>query len=352
MLIPHQSISVRPKDLLAFNKDYQSLKEFIPLSFRYWTSSGRNALKLILKDTKAARVGLPSFTCKVVDRAVKSAGCKPIYIDSGAVVNIKEIKQVIKNIDTLIIPYNFGFIPEIDKIAALCKKNQVTLIEDCCAALGTTYKQRLAGTFGDYAIYSFGISKGGFIGGMVASNNEMSQRENEKFPPSVMIKNAAQALISKIAFNPKLYPVFYKRLQKDLQKEQKSFDCKFPKSAEKINLSILRRHRKVLAVRRRNANLLAEELDGVIDFVTPIKDSNPSWLYFVFMVKNREEFMRRLLKEKIDLIPLFDYKDLSEKGTRAKESEQKHLTLSLNRPLWQIEYIIKKIKKVCENGDY
>lgn len=358
MLIPHQNLNIRTADILkgtlnfiTKNKSYESLNQYIPLKYRYWTSSGRNAIKLALKDIKAKRVGLPGFTCKVVDTAIRSAGCKPYYIDSSAIVNIKDIEQIINKIDTLIIPYNFGFLPEIDKIAVLCKKNHVTLIEDCAAALGAEYKDRLAGTFGDYSIYSFGISKGGFLGGMLASNNPVTETETQNYPTHELIKFSVQGIANHTIFNPKIYPLFVNKIRKNLKQEQRTLDYKPPRLGEYINLKILERHNKNLEIRRRNAKIITEELDGIIEFIKPLKDSNPSWLYFVFMVKNRNDFMKNLLKENIETIPLLDYKNLSNLKL-SQEAFEKHTTLALYRPKSQIESTIKKIKKVCKNGNY
>jgi dTDP-4-amino-4,6-dideoxygalactose transaminase len=61
----------------------------------------------------------------------------------------------------------------MDKIVDLCKRYKVTLIEDAAESLGTTYKGKYTGTFGDYGIFSFNgnkiITTSG--GGMLVSNN-------------------------------------------------------------------------------------------------------------------------------------------------------------------------------------
>jgi len=43
----------------------------------------------------------------------------------------------------------------VDAIAAFCRKYNLWLIEDCCDALGSTYKGQKVGTFGDIATVSF-----------------------------------------------------------------------------------------------------------------------------------------------------------------------------------------------------
>ncbi len=40
-----------------------------------------------------------------------------------------------------------------------CKEHHVPLIEDAAESLGTTYKGKMTGTFGDYGIYSFNGNK-------------------------------------------------------------------------------------------------------------------------------------------------------------------------------------------------
>ena len=56
----------------------------------------------------------------------------------------------------------------------ICRKYNVTLIEDAAESLGTTYKGKYTGTFGNYGVYSFNgnkiITTSG--GGMLVSDNE------------------------------------------------------------------------------------------------------------------------------------------------------------------------------------
>jgi CDP-6-deoxy-D-xylo-4-hexulose-3-dehydrase len=61
----------------------------------------------------------------------------------------------------------------LEKIKAICEKYNLWLVEDCCDALGATYKNQLVGTFGDIATLSFypahHITMG--EGGAVFTNN-------------------------------------------------------------------------------------------------------------------------------------------------------------------------------------
>ena len=68
----------------------------------------------------------------------------------------------------------YGLSADIDRITEICKKHNVPLIEDAAESLGTLYKGKYTGTFGDFGIYSFNgnkiITTSG--GGMLVSNNE------------------------------------------------------------------------------------------------------------------------------------------------------------------------------------
>jgi len=104
----------------------------------------------------------------------------PVFIDSDyetwnmcpkaleeAFVKYPEVKAVL-------IVHLYGLSADMDKIVALCKKHNVALIEDAAESLGTYYKGKHTGTFGDYGIFSFNgnkiITTSG--GGMLVSNNE------------------------------------------------------------------------------------------------------------------------------------------------------------------------------------
>src|SRR5699024_6839549 len=79
------------------------------------------------------------------------------------------------NVKAVIVVHLYGLSAEMDEIVALCKEHDVALIEDAAESLGSTYKGRQTGTFGDYGIFSFNgnkiITTSG--GGMLVSNNEL-----------------------------------------------------------------------------------------------------------------------------------------------------------------------------------
>lgn len=77
-------------------------------------------------------------------------------------------------VKAVLVVHLYGLAANLDPIMELCKKYNATLIEDAAESLGTTYKGRYTGTFGEYGIFSFNgnkiITTSG--GGMLVSNNE------------------------------------------------------------------------------------------------------------------------------------------------------------------------------------
>jgi CDP-6-deoxy-D-xylo-4-hexulose-3-dehydrase len=55
----------------------------------------------------------------------------------------------------VMIAHTLGNVFDLDAVTAFCRKHSLWLIEDCCDALGSTWKGRKVGTFGDIATVSF-----------------------------------------------------------------------------------------------------------------------------------------------------------------------------------------------------
>jgi dTDP-4-amino-4,6-dideoxygalactose transaminase len=104
----------------------------------------------------------------------------PVFIDSDyetwnmSPVFLEQALKKYPNAKAVIVVHLYGMSANMDPIIALCKKYKVILIEDAAESLGTAYKGKYTGTFGDYGILSFNgnkiITTSG--GGMLLSNNE------------------------------------------------------------------------------------------------------------------------------------------------------------------------------------
>ncbi len=146
-------------------------------------SSGTAAIHMALA---AAGVGkndivfCPSFTFSATANPIIYQNAIPVFIDSdnktwnmdpGA---LEAAFQKYPDVKAVLVVHLYGLSADMDRILEICRRHNVTLIEDAAESLGTVHKDRYTGTFGDYGIFSFNgnkiITTSG--GGMLVSDNE------------------------------------------------------------------------------------------------------------------------------------------------------------------------------------
>lgn len=146
-------------------------------------SSGTAAIHLALK---AAGVGegdivfCPTLTFSATANPIIYQNAIPVFIDSDyetwnmSPKALEEAFEKYPEVKAVIVVHLYGLSADMDKIMDICNKHNVAVIEDAAESLGTYYKGKHTGTFGDYGIFSFNgnkiITTSG--GGMLVSNNE------------------------------------------------------------------------------------------------------------------------------------------------------------------------------------
>jgi CDP-6-deoxy-D-xylo-4-hexulose-3-dehydrase len=86
-------------------------------------------------------------------------GLVPVFVDCDAetlCISPAAVAEAIGSKVRAIMPVHvYGNPCDMDALFALCRKEGLGLIEDCCEALGAEYEGRPVGTFGDVATFSF-----------------------------------------------------------------------------------------------------------------------------------------------------------------------------------------------------
>lgn len=86
-------------------------------------------------------------------------GAVPVFVDVelGAYnIDANKIEAAIgPKTKAIMLAHTLGNPFNLDVVTALCKKYKLWLVEDCCDALGSTYRGQMVGTFGDIATLSF-----------------------------------------------------------------------------------------------------------------------------------------------------------------------------------------------------
>lgn len=182
-----------------FNDEFQKeLAKFIGTKYLLTTNSGSSSNLLAVAALTAEELG--ERRLKPGDEVISVAvsfpttinplityGLKPVFVDVDIPtynIDVSQIESVITDkTKAIILAHTLGNPFNIDAIVEICNKHNLWLIEDCCDALGSTYKNKHVGTFGDIGTLSFypahHITTG--EGGAVFTNNGKLKKIIESF---------------------------------------------------------------------------------------------------------------------------------------------------------------------------
>lgn len=165
----------------------KTVREYVQVDHSLALGSGTFAIHLALIEcgvTKGDIVFCSSLTFCATSNPILYQNATPVFIDSdNDTWNMSPyaLRKALEKYDDLgklpkavLVVNLYGQSAKMDEIKALCEKFNVKLIEDAAESLGSEYKGRKSGSFGDYGIFSFNgnkiITTSG--GGMLVSNNK------------------------------------------------------------------------------------------------------------------------------------------------------------------------------------
>jgi dTDP-4-amino-4,6-dideoxygalactose transaminase len=168
------------------NEFEKEVASYSDIAYSAALSSGTAALHLaliILGVEQDDEVLCSTFTFSATANAIAYQKAKPIFIDSEKDTwNIcpltleKAIKDRIisgSKPKAAIIVHLYGMPAKMDELLAVCQKYEIPMIEDAAEALGSAYKGKKMGTFGELGVFSYNgnkiITTSG--GGSLVSNN-------------------------------------------------------------------------------------------------------------------------------------------------------------------------------------
>ncbi len=124
------------------------------------------------------KIIIPMYGYMAAANIAKMMGLKIIFADVEVdtyCISLRTIKKVFeKNIKAIVVITTYGNSPNIQEIASFAKRKRIFLIEDAAESLGTKYKKKFSGTWGDIGTFSFHATK--FItsgeGGAIVTRNQ------------------------------------------------------------------------------------------------------------------------------------------------------------------------------------
>ncbi|EKA8198571.1 UDP-N-acetylbacillosamine transaminase [Campylobacter coli] len=150
------------------NRFEESVKDYAQCENALALNSATAALHLALRVAGVEQddiVLASSFTFVASVAPICYLKAKPVFIDCDETFNIDidllklAIKESEKKPKALILTHLYGNAAKMDEIVQICEKENIILIEDAAEALGSFYKGRALGAFGEFGAYSYNGNK-------------------------------------------------------------------------------------------------------------------------------------------------------------------------------------------------
>lgn len=244
-------------------------------------------------------------------------GAVPVFVDvelGTYNIDVTKLEAAIgPKTKAIMLAHTLGNPYNLDVITALCKKYKLWLIEDCCDALGSTYRGQMVGTFGDIGTMSFypahHITMG--EGGAVFTNNAELKMIAESFrdwgrdcycPPG-KDNTCGKRFCWKLGTLPEGYDHKYTY-------SHLGYNLKITDMQAACGLAQIDRAAGFIQARKDNFAYLKERLQSCAEFLIlpeATEGSDPSWFGFPMTLKPEANASR---------VDLLTYLDQYKIGTR------------------------------------
>lgn len=234
---------------------------------------------------------VPAQTHVATVHAIELVGAKPVFLDceiQTGNIDISKIEEKITNKTKAISLVHFVGIPvEMDKVCEIANKYNLVVIEDCALALGSFYKGKHVGLWGDVGCFSFYPAKHITTaeGGMLISKNQKTVSEIASFRAFNVDRTHTNRSV------PGVYDVIGVGLNYRMSELQAALGCT---QMDKISENL---HRRV-----KNFNFLKNELKNIngIKSVLDSKNSdciNSHYCLITILDKPLDKYRNQILQK-------------------------------------------------------
>jgi perosamine synthetase len=333
------------KEVSQFEADFASYVGLKP-SQAIASSNGTTALHAALaplKLNKGDEVITTPFTFIATANSILHAGAKPIFADVGPLtynLSPQAVQKVLekrgRKVKAVLAVHLFGHPADVVALGKICKKNGLSLIEDCAQAHGAAVEGRRVGSFGRTASFSFYATKNLPCGegGMV-----MAQSEKE----AAYIRS------------------FVNHGRGTTGHEILGYNYRLNNLAAAVGLCQLKKLEAFNDLRRRNAALYGRLLAGVKGLVLPMEWPGFHHVYhqYTVLTPNRDHLSAELRKRGVDSKPFYPriltqepiYKDLGygrEKYPVAQNAAEHCLSLPVHPGVSEkdVRFVARSIREI------
>lgn len=312
-----------------FNAEFErKLADFIGVKHLITVNSGSSANLVAFNTLTSPKLG--DRAIRKGDEVIGVAAGFPTTVNPilqfGAVPVFVDVDPLTHNIDAskieaaigprtraIMLAHSLGNPFNLDAVTAICRKHKLWLVEDCCDALGSTYRGQMCGTFGDIATLSFypahHITMG--EGGAVFTNNDELKSIAESFrdwgrdcycSPG-RDNTCGKRFCWKLGELPEGYD--HKYIYSHI-----GYNLKITDMQAACGLAQLAKAPAFIQARKDNYTFLRERLascEAFIQLPVPTEHSDPSWFGFPITMKPEAPVPR---------LDLLNYLDQKKVGTR------------------------------------
>ena len=283
---------------------------------------------------------IPSLCWSTSLWPIIQSGLKPKFVDidkSTLNIDLNDLKSKIsKKTKGILIVHVLGNSTNMDELMKIKNKNKLILIEDTCESLGTKFKNKYLGSYGEFSSFSFysshQISSG--EGGMICC------KDNKDFE---IIKALRAHGWSRGLKNEKKISKENKHLDKRFIFYNSGFNLRSTDIAASIGLSQFKDLDKFIKTRNINRKKIINELDKskkIRDKITVIKENDgvkASWFGVPIILSKKikkNRFINKLEKNGVETRPIIS-------GNFLKQPSVKKYKLNRKINLNKADYINK-----------
>lgn len=299
--------------------DDSILKEYLSADKIYYYNHARTAMRIALsalKLDKGAGIALTAYNCLTVFNAVDIAGFKPVFIDitDDFQIDMVDFRKKRSHISAVIVNHFFG-IPCKSILAIKEEFPELPVIEDCAHSFGSKIDGKATGSFGDFAMFSYGMAKfpsvrdGGFMIVNTKQYVPLIEAENSQLiSPTVgdEIKNLLAGLVMSLLGKPFIYKNLTNphlkgvESKKDLSGKYATMESAAFKSNKYIYFKKLKTVPKRMVGLKESVATWMKEL-GINKMIDP----NCNYFMLPILTENREVLIQKYQEKGIELGPHF-----------------------------------------------
>lgn len=266
---------------LSLGKKYiefqNALAKFTGVKYAVVCNSGTSALHMIIRSLgikEGDEVITTPFSFIASSNCILYEKAKPVFVDiekDTFNIDVSKIEEKITEKTKAILAVDvFSHPAEWDKLQEIAKKHNLFLIEDSAEALGSIYKGKKCGSFGDAAVFAFYPNK------QITTGEGGAVLTNDK-----KIADLCQSMSNQ-----------GRKVEdgKWLEHVRLGYNYRLDEISAAMGIVQLKRINEILKKRKKVAGLYNKKLSKIKDLIIPQSNSDCQMSWFVYVVVLPERF--------------------------------------------------------------